>query len=242
MEKIDFKKQSIPFTQVANGVLNDSNLSFNAKGLYAYLYSKPDGWYFSSIRISQDSKDGKKHVRTGLKELEECGYLYRQKLPNGRVLYKLVYPPVKPESIIGTLGEEPELIKATVPKSHSAAAERISNTNNISNKEYISNKDKPMSANADAFNQFWSKYPKKELKKRTQEIWQRKKLDSQLVVILEFITRAENTDRWRKGFIKQPPAFLNGECWNDDLASYGSSATKAGFLQVQDKYKKYENT
>jgi len=37
MEKIDFKKDKIPFTQVSNAVLYDNNLSFKAKGLYAYL-------------------------------------------------------------------------------------------------------------------------------------------------------------------------------------------------------------
>lgn len=70
------------------------------------------------------------------------------------------------------------------------------------------------------FSLFWNKYPKKELKKKTQEIWKRKKLDSQLKEILAFIEKASATDRWKRGFIKQPPAFLNGECWNDDLKEY----------------------
>lgn len=77
-----------------------------------------------------------------------------------------------------------------------------------------------MSAKADAFNQFWEVYPKKELKKKSLEIWNKKKLDSSLEVILEFISSAKNTDRWKKGYIKQPTVFLNGECWNDDLSSY----------------------
>src|SRR3990167_7898933 len=61
------------------------------------------------------------------------------------------------------------------------------------------------------FDLFWKEYPKKELKKRTEEIWKNKKLDTHLKEILEFIEKAKNTDRWKKGFIKQPPAFLNGE-------------------------------
>ena len=70
------------------------------------------------------------------------------------------------------------------------------------------------------FNQFWEKYPKKELKKKSLEIWKRKKFDVKLKVILDFISKAKETDRWQKGYVKQPPAFLNGECWNDDLNSY----------------------
>ena len=77
-----------------------------------------------------------------------------------------------------------------------------------------------MSAKADAFDRFWSSYPKKELKKKTKEIWDRKKMSLHIDAILEFIEKAKTTDRWKKGFVKQPPVFLNGECWNDDISSY----------------------
>lgn len=78
-----------------------------------------------------------------------------------------------------------------------------------------------MSDKSDAFEQFWKSYPKKELKKRSSEIWRSKGLDSKLTEILGFIAKASLTDRWKKGFVKQPTTFLNGECWNDDLSSYG---------------------
>lgn len=78
-----------------------------------------------------------------------------------------------------------------------------------------------MSEKSDAFDQFWNAYPKKELKKKACAIWKRKGCDKFIVEILAFIDAAKKTDRWRKGFIKQPTAFLNGECWNDDLSSYG---------------------
>lgn len=70
------------------------------------------------------------------------------------------------------------------------------------------------------FDLLWEKYPKKELKKKSKEIWVRKKLTSSLKEIIEFIEKAKLTDRWKKGYIRQLPAFLNGECWNDDLISY----------------------
>lgn len=70
------------------------------------------------------------------------------------------------------------------------------------------------------FEDFWKEYPKKELKKKAMDIWVSKKLDSSLKEILEFIALAKNTDRWKKGFIKAPPVFLRGECWNDDLSAY----------------------
>lgn len=93
-------------------------------------------------------------------------------------------------------------------------------------KDRLGKDSKDMSATADAFNQFWLTYPKKELKKKSLEIWQRKKFDNKITEILIFIEKAKLTERWQKGFIKQPPTFLNGECWNDDLKSYGEGKEK----------------
>jgi hypothetical protein len=98
----------------------------------------------------------------------------------------------------------------------------LTNPSDYSNSNSNSNSNKDTSSKEDThFLEFWNIYPKKELKKKTQEIWKRKKLDSVFKEISEFITEAKKTDRWKKGYIKQPPAFLNGECWKDDLSSYG---------------------
>ena len=98
-----------------------------------------------------------------------------------------------------------------------------------------------MSASADAFNQFWKVYPKKELKKKTEKIWKSKKLDSFLQEILSFIEKAKNTDRWKKGYIKQPPTFLNGECWNDDISAYNDKFQNRPSNILPVKIGKYEN-
>lgn len=86
----ELKKQKVGFTQVANIVLNDKNLSLKAKGLYSYIYSKPDGWDFAYRRIANDQKDGKASVLTALQELENAGYIRRQKQNSGRVLYHIL--------------------------------------------------------------------------------------------------------------------------------------------------------
>lgn len=87
------------------------------------------------------------------------------------------------------------------------------------NKEYMSATADSQSSNKE-FDEFWDKYPRREQKKKSLDIWKRKQFGNQLDKILSFIEKAKQTDRWKKGFIKQPPAFLNGECWNDDLTSY----------------------
>jgi len=86
-------KETIPFTMVANCVLNDQRLSLKAKGLFAYLYSKPDGWHFSYKRIAQDHKEGERAILVALNELTQCGYLRRKKRNDGRMDYYLTYNP-----------------------------------------------------------------------------------------------------------------------------------------------------
>ncbi len=92
--RIEFKKDKIPFTQVANGVLHDSGLTAKAKGLYAYLYSKPDGWNFAVGRITAEMADGVDSIYAGIKELETNGYLSREKQPDGRTVYSIHFPPM----------------------------------------------------------------------------------------------------------------------------------------------------
>lgn len=73
------------------------------------------------------------------------------------------------------------------------------------------------------FEQFWSAYPRKVNKKNTLKIWIRENCDSVLPKILAFLDVANKSERWspeNMKYIKHPSTFLNGECWEDDLADY----------------------
>lgn len=76
---------------VPNGLLNNPNLTFKAKGLFAYIQSKPDGWNFSAKNISNQTKESIDAVRTGLVELEEHGYLVRTKYNRENGLLDIEY-------------------------------------------------------------------------------------------------------------------------------------------------------
>lgn len=73
------------------------------------------------------------------------------------------------------------------------------------------------------FPSFWSAYPNKTNKKKTQELWESKRLSLKLDEILLFIEKAKKTDRWQKGYIKAPDVFLRNESWTDDLSAYGGA-------------------
>ena len=106
------------------------------------------------------------------------------------------------------------------------------------------NKDKEthdMSASLEWFNLFWKEYPKKEKKKESCELWLKKKLNPALPAILGFIVKARETDRWRKGYIKNPVAFLSGEGWTDDLTGYDDTNHKHQNNILPAPKGKYEN-
>ena len=75
-------KRNTNFTILSNTGLNDERLSFKAKGLLAFLLSKPDGWTVSYRALAHTGPDGETAVRTGLQELESAGYLVRTQKRN----------------------------------------------------------------------------------------------------------------------------------------------------------------
>ncbi|ANA80168.1 helix-turn-helix domain-containing protein [Paenibacillus glucanolyticus] len=58
--------------------LSDDRLSWKAKGLLAYLLSKPSNWRVYIADLVKRSKDGRDAVYSAIKELENCGYVERR--------------------------------------------------------------------------------------------------------------------------------------------------------------------
>lgn len=65
------------FTIVPNDILDNPAISYRAKGIYAYLRSKPENWEFRMQNIINSSKEGRDAVKASIKELEDAGYLKR---------------------------------------------------------------------------------------------------------------------------------------------------------------------
>lgn len=58
--------------------VEDKNLSWKAKGIMSYLFSKPDDWQIYQKQLEKVSTDGKASVRTTINELLENGYMTRE--------------------------------------------------------------------------------------------------------------------------------------------------------------------
>lgn len=122
------KKQEVPYTQVPNNILNDEKLSFALKGLFSYIQGKPDGWEFSAFRIAQDTEESKTTIKRMLAKLIKSGHLIRHKHQSGKITYSTVF--------------FPKCQIATVPNSHGADLEPLSNTNSSSKTDILKKKDK----------------------------------------------------------------------------------------------------
>lgn len=81
------------------------------------------------------------------------------------------------------------------------------------------------------FEAFWKEYPVKEEKKKSREKFL--KLPKALLpTIIQSIALNKTTnEKWLKGFIKQPTTWINGECWNDEIASVLPSKNSANGQQ-----------
>jgi len=65
------------FTIVNNEVLLNQNISLKAKGLYAFMCSKPPEWDFNYRGLYSQLVEGEKAIRSAIKELVEAKYLIR---------------------------------------------------------------------------------------------------------------------------------------------------------------------
>ena len=73
------KKHLSEYARTPNALLCDNELTLKAKGLYALIESKPENWSFSAKGLSSQTKESVDAVSSALKELEERGWLKREK-------------------------------------------------------------------------------------------------------------------------------------------------------------------
>ena len=75
------------FTIMCNHHLRNRKLSLKAKGLLSLMLSLPEDWDYTTKGLAHICKDGIDAISTALKELEQQGYLTRERvrLPNGRL-------------------------------------------------------------------------------------------------------------------------------------------------------------
>lgn len=66
------------------GFLNNKKLSWKAKGILAFMLSKPDDWVFYIDELIKHATDGERSFRAGFKELGDQGYVKRKPVRKGQ--------------------------------------------------------------------------------------------------------------------------------------------------------------
>ena len=222
------------YTVLNNGIFRDENLSAKSLGILAKMLSLPDNWEFSETGLcSIFKKDGRDSIRSGLKELEESGYLVRSRVRDeiGKLTsaeWTISDQPMLGNPMLGNpmlgnpmLGNRPQY-----------------NTKEFITKEFITKDIPPISPKgekdcSDLFNQFWTAYPKHIAKQSAVKAFEKLKPDEKLLeAMLKAIARQKESKQWEKdggAFIPYPATWLNQRRWEDELPQ---GETDNVFLQM----------
>jgi hypothetical protein len=84
------KNKDNPYVMIDRRPIANPKLSYKAKGILAYLLSRPDGWEVNVPDLVNHSPEGASAIRSGLKELREVGHLVYNRIRAGGYIKKWV--------------------------------------------------------------------------------------------------------------------------------------------------------
>ena len=90
------------YTVMANHHLRNTELSLKAKGLLSLMLSLPEEWDYTTKGLARICKDGVDSICAGVRELEDHGYVVRERIrnPNGQlgaIEYTILEQPQEPK-------------------------------------------------------------------------------------------------------------------------------------------------
>ncbi|QQV52257.1 helix-turn-helix domain-containing protein [Staphylococcus sp. 11-B-312] len=197
--------------------VEDENISWKAKGIMSYLFSKPDDWQIYQTQLEKVSKDGKASVRSTINELINNGYMTRQsrRKTNGDFDgydYTLHEYPIN-NGVRKMEDAKMEIAKMEIAKSDT--------TNNNSTNNDLTNNDINTSATKvtqEQFDQWWNLYDKKLDKKKAFSLFK------SALKKYEFETIMNGTKNYLKTitdkqYQKYPKTFLSQESFLNDYGN-----------------------
>ncbi len=96
------------YTVIDNRILENASLSWAARGVLAYLLSRPDDWRVMVKELQRRSELSRDGVYTLLRELKTAGYLHfkRQRAPGGLISKGVYVITEEPQSLHPASPEE----------------------------------------------------------------------------------------------------------------------------------------
>ncbi len=219
------KKYQTGYTLILNAVLEDNNISLRAKGMYAYLFSKPDNWQFHINTMCRELKESRGQIYSTIKELIDNGLIKRYQVNEkgtfGGVIYEFI-------DLANRIDNEPCTEKCAYGSTPIHNNTDIINKTNSNKKEIYKEK----------FEEFWKEYPKQRAgsKEKAYQSYYKtivaKKITSEK--LLDIVKKYAKSEEVRKGFAKGCAAWLNDERFNNEDLNKISTFNMEEWLNEQD--------
>lgn len=205
------------YTIVMNKMLQDKELSLEAKGLLGLILTLPDDWDYSINGLVSITNQKYNKVNKTIKELIDKGYIVRTKLnPNettsGRFEY--IYDIYEEKTTV----KKQQVVKQPIVK-QPIVFDTLNIINNKQNTNIQNNKINKKELENE-FEQLWSIYPRKEGKKKSLDYYikaRQKGVTYDIVKqgIEKYVSYVKN-ERKDKKYILQGKTYFCNEGWNDE--------------------------
>lgn len=117
-----------PYVTLNKKTLELEDLSWEAKGLWSYLMSRPDNWHTNTSHLTKNFAGGRDRVRRILRELEEAGLLHKIQTKGERGHF---------EKVDYDVFETPQKLKKCLPRTENPSPENAAPENPSHNKERV---------------------------------------------------------------------------------------------------------
>lgn len=193
------KKFNTGYTQVLNIILYDKTISLRAKGIYAYLFSKPDDWVFHMSVMENELLESKWKIYAALKELISAGYIKRTQINNGTfggIVFEFIEPPCE--------------VYSYTDRAVCGYTAIHNNTDNISNTDL-----KEKEIYKESFEKFWKEFPKQRIgnKDKAYSAWKRaiKEKRTTEEEIIQAAKQYSQSEEVKRGYAKGCQAWINDD-------------------------------
>lgn len=104
---IKIHKREDPYARIDNKALSDKRLSYRARGILAYLLSKPNDWQVRTEEVIDGGLEGREAVRAAFRELAAIGYAELKNTSGGREWVIHETPAIAQEPVDGPPPRKP---------------------------------------------------------------------------------------------------------------------------------------
>lgn len=218
------------YTTLQNEVVQDRRLSLKTIGLLTVMKSLINTkWEFSVSGMAVYCKVGKDYIRGCLKELEDAGYLLRERTHkengtfggNEYVIFETAQKPPVPEDS-GHRRKTPTMDKTQRRQKPSSV-----NQTQIKEITQVKENNTPLPPKGDVtqeilFERFWKAYPRRTAKDKAQRAWRKLKPDIVLCRVMAAALEVQKaSEAWTHDggkYIPHAATWLNGRRWEDEVA------------------------